>query len=221
MRSKIYLRVSGFLFCSVLAQVQPGVAEILQKVSRTYKGASSFELAADVTPLKVEKHQVGHVLFAFQSPGRYRLEMVDGGDAKSTKVIVVHDGSTLWMYSSATGEYVSNPSAPRESGLEPQDPFLMWRFRGAGDFVDGAKLLREETIEAGGAKVDCYVVTLSPVKDGAKSTYTWWVDKQRSLVVRDDGADSSSVYTMIKLAEPLADDLFRFDPPPGSRKAGK
>ena len=164
------------------------------------------------------------MLFAFRSPNRYRLELSEKGDSKATNIIVVHDGSVLWMYSSDTGEYVSAPSVPVKDGaasLEGQDPFLMWRYRGAADWIEGAKFLREETIEIGSGKVDCYLVTVSTMKDGSQSTYTWWVDKQHYHVVRDDGADSSSVFTTIKLAEPLPDDLFRFDPPAGARKRGQ
>ena len=39
---------------------------------------------------------------------------------------------------------------------------MMWRYRGATDFVEGAKFLREETIEIAGFKLDCYVVTVLP-----------------------------------------------------------
>jgi len=73
------------------------------------------------------------------------------------RMIVVHDGSILWIYSSATNEY---DAAPAGGAPVAEDPFQMWRFRSATDFVDGAKFLREETIEIGGAKLDCYVLTV-------------------------------------------------------------
>jgi len=96
------------------------------------------------------------------------------------------------------------------------DQFMTWRYRGATGFAEGAKFLRDEAIEFGGAKVDCYVVTVSQKK--GENTYTWWVDKLHSRILREDSAKSSSVFTTIKLNEPLSDDLFKFEPPPGARK---
>ena len=61
---------------------------------------------------------------------------------------------------------------------------MMWRYRGATDFVEGAKFLREETIEIAGFKLDCYVVTVLPKIGGNRSAYTWSVDKQHFHVVR-------------------------------------
>jgi len=99
------------------------------------------------------------------------------------------------------------------------DHFMMWRYRGATGFTANAKFLREEVIEFAGAKVDCYVLTVSQKSGGY--AYTWWVDKQRSLILREDNSETSSVFTTIKLDEPLPGDLFKFEPPPGARKIEK
>ncbi len=96
------------------------------------------------------------------------------------------------------------------------DQFAMTRYRRAADFIEGAKFLREEAIELAGTKVDCYVVAV-PVQ-GSASLYTWWVDKQRHRILREDDSVSSAVFTTIKLNEPLPDELFTFTPPPGARK---
>ena len=74
-----------------------------------------------------------------------------------------------------------------------------------------AKFLRNEAIDFGGAKIDCYVLSI-PSTIG-RSGYTWWVDARRYLVLREDSSDSSSVFTTIRLGEPLSDDLFTFKPP--------
>ena len=51
------------------------------------------------------------------------------------------------------------PSAPRGwGGLSLDDP--MSPYRGA-DAIEEAKYLRDETIDYAGAKVDCYVVSVS------------------------------------------------------------
>jgi len=76
-----YLGACGLLMCSALAHAQPGAAEILQKVGKAYKAASSFELVAEIAQSKGAGHkaEAGHILFAFRSPSQYRLELSERG----------------------------------------------------------------------------------------------------------------------------------------------
>jgi outer membrane lipoprotein-sorting protein len=138
---------------------------------------------------------------------------------------MIHDGSTLWFYLPKSNQYASIPApalsangAGDSGDMRPEavDHFLMWRYRSAGDFVKGAKLLREESIEIGPAKVACYVVTVSPPDLGF--VYTWWVDKQNYRIVREDDPGNSAVFTSIRINEPIRDELFKFEPPRGARK---
>ncbi|HTA69548.1 MAG TPA: hypothetical protein VK776_14765 [Bryobacteraceae bacterium] len=91
----------------------------------------------------------------------------------------------------------------------------MWRYRHAEDFTKGAKFLREESIEITGAKIACFVLTVAP---SGKLEYTWWVDKQKYRVLREDDAGNRAVFTSIRLNEPIRDELFKFEPPPGAKK---
>lgn len=206
--------------CAVSAQTQPNVAEILQKISDTYKNVSQYEFVIDVTAHdpRTQKDLPGHTRFAFRSPNKYRMEM-EGGS-----VLTVHDGSNLWMYMRDSNQYgvisadkltADAPGDLGDASPEAMDHFIMWRYRGAADFAGNAKFLREETIEFSGARVDCYVVALFP---NGKTAYTWWVAKSRYVILREDDAGNSAVFKTIKLNEPLADDLFQFVPPPGARK---
>jgi outer membrane lipoprotein-sorting protein len=99
---------------------------------------------------------------------------------------------------------------------ESVDDSMMWRYRGAADFAGGAKLLRQEEIEFAGAKIDCYVISVSV--NGGGVLITWWIEKKRSRIVREETAASRAVFTTIKLGESLPDDLFKFEPPPGAKK---
>jgi outer membrane lipoprotein-sorting protein len=93
------------------------------------------------------------------------------------------------------------------------DYFITGRFRQASNYGGEARLLREETIAAGGdAAVECYVIQIPPLGE------TWWVDKRRFYVVRQDGAASSTIFKTVRLNEPLSDDLFKFVPPEGATK---
>lgn len=71
-------------------------------------------------------------------------------------------------------------------------------------------------IDLAGKKVDCYVLAI-PEKSEIPAS-TWWVAKNSYYVVRNDDAESSKVFTTIKLNEPLPDELFTFQPPPGAGK---
>jgi outer membrane lipoprotein-sorting protein len=96
------------------------------------------------------------------------------------------------------------------------DTFMMWRYRAAEAFVASSAFLREETVEVSGAKVACYVVSVTPEPKG--SAYIWWIDKASGRIVREDHDGTSAVFTTISLNETLPDELFKFDPPPGATK---
>ena len=95
------------------------------------------------------------------------------------------------------------------------DRFMMGRYRAATDFNE-VMFLREEAIAFSGSKVDCHVVTVSLQKGGF--TYTWWVDKEQSRILREDNVGSSSVFTIIKPGEPPAAGRFEFKPPPSAHR---
>jgi outer membrane lipoprotein-sorting protein len=210
------------------AQSQPDVAEILKKVSETYDAVSQYEIATDSTGLGADTTS-GHMLLAFRPPNRYRMEGVIsglGGDASAFgEPIIICDGSVVWFYLRKSNQYAAIPLSELNKNarddredLRPEavDQFVMVRYRRALAFIGGAKVLREEAIEFAGTKVDCYVIAV-PEK-GEFPASTWWVDKNSYRVVRQDDADSSTVFTSIKLNEALPDDLFRFTPPSGARK---
>lgn len=208
------------------AQTQPDVAEILARVSATYKAASQYEFEIDATGKAV----AFHTHFAFRGPDKYRMEgAIPGLTAQGSDLgeegVVVDDGSTLWFYFPKPNQYASMPvssltaDAPGDLGdLRPEamDHFLTWRYRGAADLTDGAKFLREESIERAGQKIDCYVLTVLPLKRGL--TYTWWIEKRTNRILREDDGGNSAVFTSIRLGEPIRDELFKFEPPPGARK---
>jgi outer membrane lipoprotein-sorting protein len=227
----IRLGLLTLLLHAASAQPQPDVAEILRKVSETYKAASQYEFVVDLKVRDEEtgKPTTGHALFAFKSPNRYRAEgAIPGMSADLAafgQAVIVHDGSAVWVYLPKSNQYTSIPisamtaDAPGDLGdLRPEamDNFMMGRYRGAAQFAQGAKFLREEAIGVAGAQTDCYVLSISQKQGGP--AYTWWVDRKRYVILREDLAGSSSVFTAIKLSEQLPDDLFKFEPPPGSRK---
>jgi outer membrane lipoprotein-sorting protein len=215
--------------------VQPDVPGILKKGSKTYKAASQYEFVTDVTTFdpRTKKSTTGHARFAFKSPNRYRVEM-DGfsegmGPFGMGQGLILHDGSTLWFYTAQTNQYGSipgeklSPNAPGDLGdVRPgaMDYFMMWRYRGAADSAGDAKLIRQEAIDFDGRKVECYVIGVHPTRVSVPDAveYTWWIDKNRNRVLREDTDESSAVFRVIRLNEPLSDDLFKFTPAPGTQR---
>jgi len=105
---------------------------------------------------------------------------MEGGGSGSGKVIMVVDGSTLWMYEPGSNECCTVPASELTPTLQAiwgtpspaaMDQFMTWRYRGAQLRPQGAKFLRGRGNRVWGAKVDCYVVTVSQKK--GENTYTW------------------------------------------------
>jgi len=225
---------NAFLLVLLIAgrlAAQPDVSEILKKVNELYKGATQYEFTVEGGSDHADAGAIVRTLVAFKAPDRYRLDGVFPGMAADAQesgggVVFVADGSTLWLYFRKSNQYASIPaSALADHGSlgdiagvsrpEVFDHQMIGRYRGDWNFPE-RKLLRVETIDYGGAKIDCYVVSVSEPKDGF--TYTWWVDKKNYRIVREHSPGYSAVFTSIRINELLSDDLFKFVPPPGAQK---
>jgi outer membrane lipoprotein-sorting protein len=112
---------------------------------------------------------------------------------------------------------------------------LIPKFEGISDNLKEARILREETLEADGAEIDCYVIeavyAFGPAAAEERPIRrTYWVDKSRFVVLREaytsgtagPGADTvpriTTTFTAVKINEPIADDVFVFVPPRGSKE---
>jgi hypothetical protein len=92
------------------------------------------------------------------------------------------------------------------------------------DEMKTARLLREEAIEVDGIATPCFVIEVH--RSRPPGTTTWWIDKNRFVVLQDDQAGgldaavggSRTVWITAKVNEPAPDGLFTFSPPPGSRQ---
>jgi outer membrane lipoprotein-sorting protein len=225
----IRLGLLGLLIIPSPAQSQPDLLKVLNQVSTIYKAASQYQIEAELTVIGAKAGPTSHFFFAFKAPDKYHMQgAIPGapaGESDLGESLAVDDGTTLWFYFSKPNQYGSIPAtaltadAPGDLGdarPEAMDHFMMWRYRAAADFPDQAKFLRDESIGIAGNKIDCYVVTVSPQRRGP--SYTWWIDKTRNVVRREDNANSSTIFTSIKLNEPIRDELFKFEPPPGAQK---
>lgn len=206
------------------AQVQPDIADILKKVSETYKSVAVYEFIADTSTKGAGADTAGHMLFAFKAPNLYRMEGAFPGLADVGDALVVDDGSAVWFYMRKSNQYGSfaasqlTADAPGDLGdisPEAMDYFMTSTFRKAATFAAESKFLREASINVAGVKADCFVVAVS---QGADSVVTWWVDRKTYRILREDLGDTSIVFTTIKLGGTLPNDLFKFVPPVGAHK---
>ena len=114
MRPTILISLLTLLLGAAPAQAQPEVADILKKVSKTYKGVSQYDFVAEQT-LKEQGDNTpplhAHVRIAFRAPNQYRLEgMIPGllsDDSNFEEVVMIHDGSALWFYLPKSNQYGS------------------------------------------------------------------------------------------------------------------
>jgi len=155
------------------------------------------------------------------------------GSAEISELSIV-DGASRWRYNRAANVYWQYPAPAGPTN----DALGRIRFsRDPADFRD-AKILRQETMEFGGLQTPCFVVhaAYSKLPGNARAVdveRTVWIAKSNYLVLRDvweftlDAAASLSMgksrvttdYTKVEWDIPLADDLFVFHPPEGSRQA--
>jgi len=220
----------------MVGQTQADAVEILRKVSEAYGAATQYEVRSIVTfaePDASFKSISSHLFY--RSPDMYRWEgkttlgagQQDPALLAKDEFLNVFDGSTLWSYFPKLNEYSAFTDRFPE-GMSPQD---LSRFPGLGVFRDlvgdpsrsrRVRVLREERLAAGASSAaDCFVIELAD----PLSTSIVWIDKKRYYVLREDEnigrdgkATASVVYSLVRLNEPLEDELFKFNPPPGARK---
>ncbi len=213
------------------AQAPPDPGEILRKVSDVYSNAKRYHFAVksvvgDGKPTTIE--------IAVDQPNKFRIDAdgaLLGGEDEMGRMIISSDGARVWTYASGFNEYtideveLPDPKAGPGAGESPfaqQFAMLLFiRYIGFAQLARQAHFAREETIDAGGGRADCYVVTI--MGQGSED-YTWWIDKKRFVVLREDtrptdpaNPATSVVFTVAQINEPLSADLFKFTPPPGSK----
>ena len=156
-------------------------------------------------------------------------------------IVILIDGQSTWGYFTGTKEYVRTPGGfvhrdPNnlESDVKPgsaadfathMDDMFLRRYRTYAKFADHAKVLRTELLPLSGQQVACYVIRINVNDEGEPSDdsfYTWWVAKDRFLVLREDVKSpehsSTTIYTRASVDEPLDPGLFVFTPPPDARE---
>ena len=211
----------GLLSVPALAQTPLSVGDILKKVQNAYESLTQWDFEATITStLEPGGQSTRPVRAAGKGASLRRLEM---GDPNSGRILIFADGKNVWTYQKQSNQY-----SRKTQVREPDETFsyfdvflMMYRFLAADE--GDATLLREESIEIGNTKADCYVIQFkTPRSPGFAST--WWVDRRRFLVLRDDQEGGPAPFVASRTiwirtqVDGVPDDLFVFTPPPGARE---
>jgi peroxiredoxin/outer membrane lipoprotein-sorting protein len=213
--------------------------EILKKAGEAYQSLKSYRFEAQVVTESVsqsnESRSRSTRISAAVLPDRRRLES-RGGQFSSLRV---YDGQTVWEYRAGANQFARQSQATYKPPMMNtlRDPVDEYK---ALDKAEGAKLLREESLEAAGGVRPCWVIEVpsklrlgGPVLERSPSTY--WVDKSTGLVLKElqstkfkapmmDTVQTQTVtttYTVAGINETLPDELFRFQPPDGAAEVAE
>jgi TonB family protein len=227
---------SIFLFFALFpmaasAQTAPDARDLLLRsdapilAARTYRVEGT--LVTETTGPGIQLKTETSFSTAYSMPGRHRTEIKTG----QAKILEVSDGESTWIYNPQANTYsksaagTSSPSHLRAIvyGRDPAN-------------VRSATLERQESVAFGGKPVMCSVVRAeyAGLPGAAKATNvvrTAWIEPAQNLVLRDSWeADLAPPavptaahlrltldLSTIEWDRLLAEDLFAFQPPEGSR----
>jgi len=195
----------------------------LQKVTETYLGATAWNFVGTVTAIVHGASVSRLVVSAGERGGKLRSELRVPGSLDGSSIIIV-DGTNVWVYSPKHNQYTKKAISDEPTGFMQYFKAPLFVYLTDADEMKTARLLREETIEVDGRPTACFVIEVHRSRPPA--TTTWWVDKNRFVVLRDDqagGLDASvgpsrTVWITSKVNEPAPYGLFNFTPPPGARQ---
>lgn len=206
---------------------------ILSRVAALYSGARQYHFAA----LKTGEEK-GSLEIWVRHPDRFRFEgdggVIDGSDP-FPKVTFTGNGDDAWNYVPILKQYTKKrttlplldtepPEIAPDAFVFQADAVFLTRYARLAKAPEHARLAREETISMGSRPVACYVIELHAPLAGFRDDYTWWVDKKRFLILREDTKPATArrpssriEFTAASIDEPVSDDLFHFVPPEGTK----
>jgi thiol-disulfide isomerase/thioredoxin len=219
----------------------PDGRALLDQVVKTYQSLDRYRFSGTLS-LHVVTNGTQQAFdipmdVAHQRPGRDRIEMRH----PMMGLLMVTDGAQVTTWMAQTNHYTQRAApAPTPDSLPAPapagSPIARWYNLQSG--LRSAQVLRDEKVDVDGAPVDTWVVETHPDPGitgdtSARVVSVLWVDKARSVVLRDstyvhsDHTAQGGTLDMrqtIALAhasvnDPLPDSLFSFQPPAGAQKA--
>jgi outer membrane lipoprotein-sorting protein len=238
--ARVLLACSVFILTNwAYGQATPTAAEILEEVRSTYANMAQYKWSATIS--EEVKNAAGKsdvattsVSVAVQKPDRLRWEVKGSGASAYTGMyggeeVIVSNGKEVFWYSPRLKQYTKTPIGPLVTPMGTVLAFInsiedtfFYGFKVADPI--GAKLLKMETLSSGDSSVSCYVVEIATP---LQSTFTWWVDAQRNIVVREVFENMASGrypyltrrtnFSFAQIGNAPESQSFEFSPPPGVR----
>jgi thiol-disulfide isomerase/thioredoxin len=239
-----YAAATLALVTALLPQAMPDGKDLLIQTGDAYNRLRSYQyelemvtdIAASGAPVRVTMtNSVSAV-----NPDRKRIETRSAtSGARST---IVSDGSCTWFYNSALNQYAKRMASQR---LQPMDAsFGLGLLPDPSRLFPGARTVRDEIIDAGGRKYECWLVEAkidrflmaqSPGMVLTDCSVSFWISKDRQIPMRTylsgkmQGSPISGPVEVrqemktisLNVNADLPDDLFRFRAPAGAREVAE
>jgi peroxiredoxin/outer membrane lipoprotein-sorting protein len=236
------MRLLSLLLAVASAASCQTAAEILRSAADRYHSLKSYRFEAEYWQESSMDDGARNIFVTTQitatdTANRVRRIEWRGGPLAALRI---YDGHNVWEFRKSANQFARADQA----GYEPVFPLVsdpMETYGALDKAAARAKLLREETIEAAGGQRACWVIEVSP--DSAadngpmreRLATTYWIDKSTHLVLkvseqirvkspRADVAQTqmlTSTYKVASVNEPVAAELFHFEPPPGAVEVAK
>lgn len=255
LRIVISLVLGSVIWAPAVAQKRDDAVGLLRRVRDTYGSLKSFQFEGNTMVDSRSADLQSKMNFPFEAeyapPAKFRIEARN----PAFGVLIVSDGQAIWTYLPSTKIYnkvdvTEMPVSPAGTDADHARERLVASTAAAGltfdifqseiaNQVKEARILRDERLELEGKEVPCYVVwaKYERTQEEAKelpTEETYWIDKTRLIVLREDWEAPSEVtsgipsgsaemrlsttLTKAKLNEPVPNGLFTFVPPRGARE---
>ena len=220
--------------CLPAAAQEQDAATILRKVEQTYKDLKSQYIEATIViDMKTQGMRMEMpTTMAILKPDKVRFEIKNPMMGTQT----VSDGQNTWMYMAMLKQYTKKKAA-RGPSSPSGGPAEILTGEKVMDRLKTAKLLRQEKLSVNGTETECYVLEAEYMPNkgdepGEEGPKTFWVDKERSVILKAatimksksspmggpmEVAQTATV-TSFKLNDLLRDSLFVFVPPDDAKE---
>jgi outer membrane lipoprotein-sorting protein len=248
-RRNIWFIIGGVVLLAALVSAfvmtQPTAKDILTQTLETSKTIENGHAVVSVSVDRPEEKAFATIevwgVHGEDSPGAFRLEVLETDKEEAVGVVIVSDGETVWAYSPTKNTVFTGTAEEAKAMMEEKQPmreeFDMEEFdhpENAEEAVD--KLLEYFEAQRTGndtvANADAFTLELKPIPEQMPAEYTavgglvnLWIDKNRSLPLAASytGGSMGEVYvTALELEVNQGVDgvLFTFEIPDGVEVKG-
>ena len=208
----------------------PGAPAVIQQIRQAYANLNSYQFQlAKERRIQAPEHETvtrTSLLMAWDRSGKFRLD-----PRGSVGLTIVSSGENTWTYNEPLKQYINSAGDPTVEKAFSMAADGVPLFPDASD-SNAATLSADDEVTVAGTPHACYVVEIqyrgTRGGPGAARWAQFWVDKKTYLILKrvlhehydhvgtapgpSDITTTVSV-TSLEVDQPVAEDLFRFEPP--------